>query len=1027
MKWLTAFTAFLLPFSISFASDTPPPTIKSITVTNTAKTITFGPAPAIEQYRVQGAPTVDGTYTNEPSAVQTGTSFRLTNGNPTKFYRLDATPMSSNNLLTANILNRIAYGPTPDDLARLAAIGPQAYINEQLAPETIPNSSETYITLSTNSGSTPPTFGWQQVIVTGTFSATNFYLYLTAPGVAYVDDVEFRLLNNVYTTNTVDTNVVITTNIVAGPNLLVNGDFEGPNLSPWIVSANVSGSSLDLNEQHGGSKSLRLVSAAAGNTGANGLQQNFVSLERAPSGSSTNRCQLSFWYLVDTNTSKVQARLSGSGTVASGSDIPDDPEWIYVTATGSATATPTLYLYLSGSGFCYIDDLKLVPGSVPGVGPNLVRNGDFEMPITATDWQASADFVNTASSTVYAKSGTNSLRLVATAGGAGSGDSFFQTNVLVTNGQLYTVSFWYLPSANRQLTVRLSGSLLSATPDGNPSGLTRRLENIGSVDPYTGLPDDVPYSTAALTDLRAWLSLNAVGSPRQLLEVLTQFLENHFVTQNSKSREYLDRFYDNGTLEDAITTEWEYREVSRWRNALLNPNCTFLDLVKISAESPAQIVYLDTVGSRGNANNVANENYARELFELFCMGVDNGYDQNDIVVMSRAWTGWTIEIVDFENRDNPFAPRTIRTGMYPGVGSGSTSNLVGIWTFVFNAANHGTNRAPILSEWNPNGPATNPIPLGAVSYPYAGGQSKIVPARFGPPWAGQPYRLVIPAGRAGTNGIRDGYDVINHLANVPFTMEYISVKLCRLFVHDDFVHGVYDYTDPNRSPEAELVRQCMVAWDTPAADGRKGNMRAVLSTIFNSDLFRSHGGSLQKVKTPLEFVASAVRALRAANPNGTYTASTDGYSFSSPLNRMGGMSLFNRAEPDGYPEAGPPWISAGTLDERVRYVQSLLEQNTGSDAGNSVTDPVTLLKLKLPSNQWNNTTNVTEFFLGLIYPGEGKGNLVAYRDLGINYLNTADNGTANLFSSLSNTGGTYNTRVRGMVAMLMTMQRFQEQ
>jgi uncharacterized protein (DUF1800 family) len=588
------------------------------------------------------------------------------------------------------------------------------------------------------------------------------------------------------------------------------------------------------------------------------------------------------------------------------------------------------------------------------------------------------------------------------------------------------VSFWYLPSANRQLTVRLSGSFLSATPDANASGLKRRLENIGSMDPYTGLPDDIPYATAGLADLRAWHCLNAVQSPRQLIEILTQFLENHFVTQNSKARDYTDRFYDNGTLEDAITTEWDYREVSRWRNALLNPNCNFYDLLKISAESPAMIVYLDTVGSTGNGNNVANENYARELFELFCMGVDNGYDQNDIIVMSRAWTGWTIDIVDFWNRDNPFAPRTVRTGMYPGVGSGSTSNLVGIWSFVYNSGAHGTNRAPILSEWSPTGPATNPVPLGGGSYPYAGGQSKIVPARFGPPWAGTPYRLVIPAGRTGTNGIRDGYDVINHLANVPFTMEYLSVKLCRLFVHDDFVHGVYDYTDPNRSAEAELVRQCMVAWDTPVG-GRKGNIRSVLSTIFNSDLFRSHGGSLQKIKTPLEFVASSVRTLRAANPNGTFTASTDGYSFPAALSRMGGMSLFNRAEPDGYPEAGPPWISAGTLDERVRFVQSLLEQNTGSDAGNSVTDPVTLLKLKLPSGQWNNTTNVSDFFLGLIYPGEGKGNLNAYRNLAINFLNTSDTGGSDLFSGLSNTGGTYNTRVRGMVSMLMTMQRFQEQ
>ena len=1032
---MRAKTFALLAASLSlalhlFASDTPPPVIRSIIVTNTAsqnkiKTVTFDPAPAIDQYSVRGSATVNGPYTNETAGVLNNFTYKVTNAIPTKFYSIGATPISSNNLLTANVLNRLAYGPSPDDLARLAVIGPQAYIDEQLAPETIPNNQETSVTLATNSGLTPPVFGWQQVSVTGGFSANVIYLYLTKAGAGYVDDVELRLVTNGYVTNIVGTNITIVTNVGVSTNLLVNGDFEGPAIAPWIVATNMVGSSLTTTEKHTGNQSLRIVATSPGNTSFNSLQQTFFT-PRAANGSATNRCVLSFWYLAETNSSRIQSRLSGSGSVATGSDKPDAPEWIYFTATGNAGGTPAFYIYLSGAGDCYIDDIKLVAGSVPEVGSNILRNADFESPLTTNDWVRTANFLNSDISTTYAKSGNSSLHVVATAAGDGSDNSVTQ-RVSVVNGQRYTLSFWYLPSPNRTLTARLSGSLLSATPDTSPAGLRRKLDNIGSMDPFTGLPDDLPYSTAGLSDLRAWFCQNAVSSPRQLIEILTQFLENHFVTQNAKSRDYTDRFYDNGTLEDAITTEWEYREISRWRQALLNPNCTFFDLVKISAEGPAMIVYLDTVGSTGNGNAVANENYARELFELFCMGVDNGYDQNDIIVMSRAWTGWTIDIVDFENKDNPFATRTLRTGMYPGVGSGTTSNLVGIWTFVFNSAVHGTNRAPILSEWDPAGPATNPRPAGASSYPYAGGLSKIVPARFGAPWAGTPYRLVIPGGRTGTNGIQDGYDVLRHLADLPFTMEFISVKLCRLFVHDNFVHGVYDYTDPNRSPEAELVRQCMVAWNTPGGDGRKGNMRMVLSTIFNSDLFRSHGGSLQKIKTPLEFVASSVRALRAANPDGTFTAGTDGYSFSSPLSRMGGMSLFNRAEPDGYPESGPPWISAGTLDERVRFVQSLLEATTGGDAGNSVTDPVTLLKLKLPSNQWNNTTNVADFFLGLIYPGEGKANLDAYRNLAITFLDTADNGTSNLFTTLSNTGTTYNNRVRGMVAMLMTMQRFQEQ
>src|SRR5436305_23213 len=50
------------------------------------------------------------------------------------FYRVQVTPMSSNSLLAATVLNRLTYGPTPDEIERINAIGPDAYIAEQLAP-----------------------------------------------------------------------------------------------------------------------------------------------------------------------------------------------------------------------------------------------------------------------------------------------------------------------------------------------------------------------------------------------------------------------------------------------------------------------------------------------------------------------------------------------------------------------------------------------------------------------------------------------------------------------------------------------------------------------------------------------------------------------------------------------------------------------------------------------------------------------------------------------------------------------------
>jgi hypothetical protein len=153
---------------------------------------------------------------------------------------------------------------------------------------------------------------------------------------------------------------------------------------------------------------------------------------------------------------------------------------------------------------------------------------------------------------------------------------------------------------------------------------------------FAALDEPITNSTkASLTDFRAWHVLRAVNAKRQLLEILLQFLENHFVTEYGKSYNWLNNNYVAG-IRRSLAAQMEYAENQRWRAALLNPQCTFHDLLRISAESPAMIIYLDTVTSRGDGGRIANENYARELFELFCWGVDNGYDQNDITVLSRA-------------------------------------------------------------------------------------------------------------------------------------------------------------------------------------------------------------------------------------------------------------------------------------------------------------------------------------------------------------------------------------------------------
>jgi uncharacterized protein (DUF1800 family) len=826
-----------------------PPRITGTTTTNGLPRFAF-PYPAAQAYTVFGASEAVGPYTAPALGSLVGPTFTVTNPSVRGFYRVAVTPMSSNALFTATVLSRLTYGPTPEDIEHIAAVGPQQFIDEQLQADAIVEDLDTAPPITNTPPPPPPLTNWIRVSANGTASNTNFFLYLSAAGRVYVDDV--RLVVG----NTPD----------VGPNLLVNGDFEDPVLTNgWKVAATYSGSvitnSPTVNGQAAsGSQCLLLVGTGAGTGDGASIQQPYALTNPA-----NTRYTLSFSYLPVPNpgSNVLTARLSGSATITN----------ILLPSSGPTPPTPP-----------------------PAVSP------------------------------VFAK---------------------------LTNG---------------------------APP-----------VNIASV----------PAVANSLNDMRAYHMLRAVQSKRQLYEILVQFFENHFTTEYQKTADWFDNNFPNaitnGTVRDNLALDLEWREHYKFRQALLNPNCTFYDLLKISVESPAMIIYLDTILSTRAA---ANENYGRELLELHTMGADNGYVQQDIVDLAKIWTGWRVAKKDLSVADNPHAPPVA-----------NVTNDFGIWVLHFSTNAH-------------NYTSTKRLFTNVVIDPRFG-------AAFG---GGQPYTLTVNANAyPGTNGMTEGYLVINHLANLPFTAEFLSVKLCRTFVHENFDFGVYDYTAPNLSPEAQLVKDCMNAWNTPATDGRKGNIRSVLRTIFNSALFRGHAASRQKIKTPLEFAVSAVRALRLVNADtNSYisaTADTDGYALVSPLSRMGGMNLFAKPEPDGYSEFGRIWLSTATLDERWRFVEHLLMasnyglKNTDYSTTRNVSDPAKLVRLKLPSASWNDPAAIVDFFLGLIYPGEGAANLGLDRQAAINFLNTADDGSAASAFNLASHDG----RLRGMVAALMCFPRFQEQ
>ena len=692
--------------------------------------------------------------------------------------------------------------------------------------------------------------------------------------------------------------------------------------------------------------------------------------------------------------------------------IPEDldqaaftPTWRKVAASGLGSAS-ALFIYLDGAGETYLDDIRLVAGPIDdGTQPNLLRDGDFETALGA-DWVISTNLVGSALTPDVQHGGDLSLHIVSSAAGTTQASSIYQLiSPALVKTKTYTLSYWYLTSATEtaQLSVRLSGS-----------GIVTKVPLKDSNASPAPIFDQLTAGTAVINDLRAWHVLHAVQSRRQLSEVLRQFWENHFVTEYTKEHDYFNNAGLDSVVSGQVATQLEFAENIRWREAMLKPQCTFLDLLRISAESPAMIIYLDTVGSRGNGSNIANENYARELSELFTFGVDNGYDQADIVQISRVWTGWSIRLVANDQTGNPFAP-TSTNYLDPNALTNRTAltNLIGTWAFNYKSASHNNTQKKIFFQHDAAGAVTTP---------------KLVPARFGPPWAGRDYSLVIPAG-SGTNSIQEGYTLLTHMANQPFAEEFISVKLCRLFVHDDFAIG-YDFTDAATTPEEDLVHACMLAWENPANGGPKGQLRDILRVILNSELFRSNAGSLQKIKTPLEFNVSVLRALRARKDDGSYTATTDGYGLLAGLSRMGRMLLFDRMEPNGYPEDGPAWISAGTLAERLRFVQAALMPAgmTGKSDGGTATmiDPVALLRLKVPGNL-GDAGAIADYFLGLLFPAEGGANLGAFHRITVDFLNTDDDGKPSPLTNLTPGTSAYDLRIRGTVALLMTTQRFEEQ
>ncbi|MBX3441539.1 MAG: DUF1800 domain-containing protein [Planctomyces sp.] len=116
----------------------------------------------------------------------------------------------------------------------------------------------------------------------------------------------------------------------------------------------------------------------------------------------------------------------------------------------------------------------------------------------------------------------------------------------------------------------------------------------------------------------AWMH-RLLNSPFPLRERLTLFWHDHFATSQAK--------VDNlALMRDQVAT--------LRRDALGN----FPEMLHAMTRDPAMLIWLD---SNTNRKGAANENYAREVFELFSLGLGN-YSEQDIREAARALTGWSV-------------------------------------------------------------------------------------------------------------------------------------------------------------------------------------------------------------------------------------------------------------------------------------------------------------------------------------------------------------------------------------------------